>query len=76
MKKSKFTEQHCCVSEHSGLDALQLQRLENSKHSETGPFFLALRPISFEWQFPIPDEPTTTESERQSARPCWASRHS
>jgi hypothetical protein len=61
--------QHCCVSWHSGSEALQLQRPECAGHFRATPPSRMRLPIRSEWKLSTLDGPTTIESKRQSARP-------
>jgi len=37
LRPNRPHSQHCCASEHSGLEALQLQRLESTEHFRAAP---------------------------------------
>ena len=56
-----------CVSRHSGLGALHLQRPETTEHSRVADPPPMGMPIRSEWQPFTLDAPTTTEFERRSA---------
>jgi hypothetical protein len=59
----------CCVSEHSGSQALQLQRLESAGHLRVAPPSRRRLPIRSKWKLSALDRPTTTESKKPSAKP-------
>ena len=61
--------QHCCVSEHSGSQALQLQRPENTGHLWSAPRSRKHLPIRSKWKLSTLDGPTTTESKKPSVNP-------
>ena len=58
---------HCCVSGHSGREALQLQRLESTGHFRVGPPSRMRLPIRSKWTLSALDGPTTIESKKPSA---------
>jgi hypothetical protein len=60
---------HCYASEHSGREALQLQRPESAGHFRAAPPSRMRLPIRSKWKLSTLDGPTTTESKRQSAGP-------
>ena len=57
----------CYVSEHSGREALQLQRLESTGHFRAAPPSRMRLPIRSKWTLSALDGPTTIESKKPSA---------